>query len=48
MWKSRKGDLPGWVYVIALIIGIFVLFLGFWIIAKSGQKQVSFLEQLPW
>jgi hypothetical protein len=46
MLRSRKGDIPGWAYVIALIIGLFVLLFAIWIAAKSGQKQSGWLEQI--
>ena len=49
LWKNRKAlmqDIPGWIYVIALIIGLFVLLFAIWIAAKSGQKSTSFLEKL--
>ncbi len=47
MWKNRKAtEIPGWAYVIALIIGLFVLLFAIWIAAKAGQKQVGFLGQI--
>jgi hypothetical protein len=44
--RNKKADLPGWVYVIALIIGLFVLLFAIWISAKAGQKQAGWLEWL--
>lgn len=46
LWKSRKGELPGWTYVIALIIGLFFLLFAIYLIAKSGQKQAGWLDWL--
>jgi hypothetical protein len=47
LWKNRKAmDIPGWAYVIALIIGLFVILFAIWIAAKSGSKQSGFLEQI--
>ncbi len=43
LWKSKKGDLPGWTYIIALILGLFVLIFAIWIAAKAGQKQTGIL-----
>lgn len=49
MWKNRKAmmeDIPGWIYVIALIIGLFVLLFAIWLAAKSSQRQVGWFEKL--
>jgi len=43
--KNKKAtQLPGWAYVIALIIGLFVIVLIIWITAKSGGKMKGFLD----
>ncbi|MEM4246732.1 MAG: hypothetical protein QXR48_00455 [Candidatus Woesearchaeota archaeon] len=46
MLRNKKGDIPGWAYVIALIIGLFVLLFAIWLIAKAGQRQAAWLEWL--
>lgn len=48
LWKNRKAgiDVPGWAYLIALIIGLFVLLFAIWLAAKSGQTQISWLEKI--
>jgi hypothetical protein len=48
LWKSRKAnEIPGWIYVIALIIGLFILLFAIWIAAKAGQSQSGFLGRIP-
>jgi hypothetical protein len=45
LWNNRKAmEIPGWVYVIALIIGLFVLLFAIWLTAKAGQKQAGWME----
>lgn len=39
-------EIPGWIYVIALVIGFFVMLYAWYITAKSGQKQIGWLEWL--
>lgn len=47
LWlDSKKGDIPGWAYIIALIIGLFVLLLAIYIAWSSGRKQTGWLEEL--
>ena len=45
--KNKKAtSIPGWIYVIALIIGLFVIALIIWITVKSGGKMSGFLDIL--
>ena len=45
--KSKKAmDLPGWGYVIALIIGLFVIGLIVWVTIKSGGNMRNWLDVL--
>ncbi len=44
--KDKRADLPGWSYVIALIIGLFVIAFLIWLAIKSTGKQVDILEFL--
>jgi len=47
LWlDNKKGDIPGWAYIIALIIGLFILLLGLYVAWKSGQKQTGILEEV--
>jgi len=39
-------EIPGWAYVIAMIIGLFLILFAIWVAAKSGQKQAGWLERL--
>ena len=41
---DKKAELPGWTYVVALIIGLVVILLGIWIFTKSGQGIVETLR----
>ena len=41
---NKKGDVPGWAYVVGLVLGlIFIIILGV-IIAKSAGVQVDILK----
>lgn len=44
--KSKKGDIPGWSYIVALIIGLLVIAFIVWLAVKSGSKQVDLLGQI--
>jgi len=40
--KSKLGqELPGWAYVVGLIIGLFTLVLLIWVAVKSGRAGVE-------
>ena len=43
---NKKADLPGWSYVIALVIGIALLLLVIWLSNKSGQGIVETLKSI--
>lgn len=42
--KSKKADMPGWSYIVAMIIGLFVIAFIIWVAVKSGGKQVELLN----
>lgn len=42
--KNKKADMPGWSYVVAIIIGLFVIAFIIWVAVKSGGKQVELLS----
>ena len=45
--KNKKAmEIPGWIYVIGLIIGLLVILLIIWISAKSGQKATGLLDTI--
>jgi len=46
MMKSKKGEVPGWIYVISLILGIILIIIIAYFAYKSGQKQVNLLGDL--
>jgi len=46
LWKNKKGDIPGWGYVIALILGLFLIFVGIFLFYQGGKGQVGLFEQL--
>ena len=41
---NKKASLPGWTYVVALIIGILVLVLIIWMVTKSGSTTKGYLD----
>ncbi|MBN1644478.1 hypothetical protein JW851_00360 [Candidatus Woesearchaeota archaeon] len=41
---NKNADVPGWAYVIALIIGFIVLLFVIWLSTKSGQGMVETLR----
>ncbi|MBW2978748.1 hypothetical protein KY304_01395 [Candidatus Woesearchaeota archaeon] len=42
--NKKAMEIPGWGYVIALIIGLFLLLFIWWIFTKSGQEMVGILR----
>ena len=38
MKQNKKGDIPGWVQIVGLIIALLVLVFIIWLSIKSGQK----------
>ena len=43
---DKKAELPGWSYVVALIIGFFLLLFIIWLATKSGYSIVDQLRGL--
>jgi hypothetical protein len=41
---DKKAELIGWRYVVALIIGLFLLFFVIWLATKSGYSIVDQLR----
>jgi len=41
---NKKASMPGWAYVVALIIGLFVIILIIWIAIKSGSTTKGYLD----
>jgi hypothetical protein len=41
---DKKAELPGWAYVVALIIGFFVLLFVIWLATKSSYSIVDQLR----
>jgi len=47
LWlDNKKGDIPGWAYIIAMVIGLFILLVAIYTAWKSGQKQTGILEDV--
>ena len=47
LFEQKLGqELPGWAYVIGLILGIFALLFLIWLAAKSGRASVDQLGGL--
>jgi len=44
MKKNKKASVPGWIYLIGLIIGLFVIALFIWVTVKSGGAQSELLS----
>ncbi len=46
-WLNRKAqDLPGWGYVVALILGLFLILFLIWLAVKSGNASVDLFGRL--
>lgn len=42
LFESKTGqDLPGWAFIVALIIGLFVLGFLVWLAVKGGRASVE-------
>ncbi|MBD3304648.1 hypothetical protein GF343_05915 [Candidatus Woesearchaeota archaeon] len=41
---NKKAEMPGWAYVVALIIGLLVLILIIWIATKSSSTIKGYLD----
>lgn len=47
LWlDSKRGGIPGWTYIIALVIVLFVIILGFIVAGRSGKSMVELLGDL--
>jgi uncharacterized protein (DUF983 family) len=46
MKKNKRAEVPGWAYIVALIIGLFVIAFFIWVAAKSGGQQISWLSKI--
>ncbi len=44
--NKKAFELPGWAYVVALIIGLFVILFAWWLFTKSGQGMVDILRSI--
>lgn len=45
--KNKKGDeMPGWIYIISLILGLILIMIIVYFAYKSGQKQTGLLDEL--
>ena len=45
MLDSKKGDIPGWMYIIGLILGLFALIMIIYITVKSGKLGAESVTQ---
>lgn len=46
-WLNKRGqDLPGWAYVVALILGLFAIIFLIWLSVKSGNASVDLFGRL--
>lgn len=41
---NKQADIPGWAYIIALIIGLCIILFAFWLFTRSGQGMVDLLR----
>ncbi|MBW3001719.1 hypothetical protein KY338_00995 [Candidatus Woesearchaeota archaeon] len=41
---NKKAEMPGWAYVVALIIGLLVIILIIWIATKSSSTTKGYLD----
>jgi len=39
--KQKKGEIPGWAYIVGLIVGLIALIILIYIAAKSGRTTVE-------
>ncbi|MBS3148886.1 hypothetical protein J4219_08465 [Candidatus Woesearchaeota archaeon] len=47
LFENRLGqELPGWAFVVALIIGLFALIFIIWLAVKSGKTTVGQLGSI--
>ncbi len=47
LWlDNKRGDIPGWGYIVGLIIGLFVLLVAIYIAIRSGQKGTGIIEEV--
>lgn len=46
MKKNKKAQVPGWIYIIGLIIGLFVIAFFIWVTVKSGGAQSDWLGKI--
>ncbi|VVB81064.1 Uncharacterised protein [uncultured archaeon] len=47
LFESKIGqELPGWVFVIGLILGLFALIFLIWLAVKSGKTSVQTLTDI--
>ena len=44
--NQKKASLPGWAYIVALIIGLFVIAFLIWLAVKATGKQIEILDIL--
>jgi len=43
---NKKGDIPGWVYIIGLIVGLIIVGFFLWVSLKSQQANIGILEAI--
>ena len=43
---SKKGEIPGWMFIVGLILGLFALIILIYIAVKSGKGTVEQLGGL--
>ncbi len=47
LFVSKTGqDLPGWAFIVALILGLFVLGIMIWLAVKGGRASVEGIGSL--
>jgi len=43
---KKKASIPGWIYIVGLIIGLFVIAFFIWVTVKSGGQQADWLGKI--
>ena len=44
--KNKRADLPGWTYIVGLILGLFAIIFLIWLSIKAGHTSVDQLNIL--
>ncbi len=44
---AKRGDLPGWAQIVALVIALMALFFLVWLAVKSGKTGSEIFARIP-